>query len=340
MTSTASVDGFLLEAVAGRGREGVRWTLDLLDNGTPADDVIVDLLAVAQREVGSRWQRNEWSVADEHLATAVTQKSLDAVAGTVVPPTARGNVVVACAEGDWHSLPAQMFAERLYLRGFEVSFLGASTPVDHVEALLGRHQFDALAVSCNVPLFFDGVARLAVAAHRQGTPVIAGGRALGGDDRRAAHLGADAWAAGADGAAAVIERWRANPPTAFRVQSPAVDVLQERADAIAERAFSALFSAFPQMASYTTDQLSRTREDLVFIVQFARAAVMVDDATVFHEFIDWLGTLLSSRGVPSAALDEGLAALSPLLSDIDPRAGLLVEDARGRTGGSSARSEP
>jgi len=204
---SSSVEGFLSEAVAGHGHEGVRLALDLLDNGTPADHVIVDLLAAAQREVGERWLCNEWSVADEHLATAVSQKALDAVAGSVVPAPARGDVVVACAEGDWHSLPAQMFAERLHLRGFAVSFLGASTPVDHVESLLDRHPCDALAVSCNVPLFFDGVVRLAAAAHRQGVPVIAGGRALGGDEQRAAHLGADAWAPGADDVPDIIDRW-------------------------------------------------------------------------------------------------------------------------------------
>ena len=331
-----SVEGFLREAVVGHGREGVRLTLDLLDNGTPADNLIVDLLAAAQREVGERWLCNEWSVAEEHLATGVAQKALDAVAGAVVPPAAHGDVVVACAEGDWHSLPAQMFAERLQLRGFNVSFLGASTPVDHVETLLNRHQFDALAVSCNVPLFFDGVARLVAAAHRQGVPVIAGGRALGGDERRAAHLGADAWGSGADDAALVIEGWRTTTPSTFRVKSPppgAVDVLGEQAGAIAERAFTALLTTFPRLASYTTEQRLRTNEDLVFIVQFARAALMVDDATVFHQFIDWLDALLSARGVPPAALDQGLAALSPLRADIDPRVGQLADDARLRRQG-------
>ena len=120
--------------------------------------------------------------------------------------------MVACAEGDWHSLPAQMFAEMLRAEGFAVAFLGASTPADHVAAFLSRQRPDALAVSCNLALFFGGVTRLADAAHRHDIPVLAGGRALGRDPRRAARLGADAWAAGIDGAVAVLRGWRHEPP--------------------------------------------------------------------------------------------------------------------------------
>jgi methanogenic corrinoid protein MtbC1 len=44
--------------------------------------------------------------------------------------------VVTCAEGEWHSLPARMVAEVLRLHGWQVTFLGASTPADHLRRLL------------------------------------------------------------------------------------------------------------------------------------------------------------------------------------------------------------
>lgn len=42
----------------------------LLDAGTAPTQVITDVIAVAQRAVGGRWQRGEWTVAEEHAATA------------------------------------------------------------------------------------------------------------------------------------------------------------------------------------------------------------------------------------------------------------------------------
>jgi hypothetical protein len=71
------------------------------------------------------------------------------------------------------------------------------------------------------------------------------------------------------------------------------------------------------MSNYDTRQLTRTREDLVFIARFVAAAQLVDDDTVLTEFLDWLAELLEARGVPRVALTAGLEALQPLLDQID-----------------------
>jgi len=322
-----ALDAFLSEAHAGQGRAGVRLAVGLLDAGVPSDEVIVDLLGAAQLEVGERWEKNEWSVADEHLATGVAQKALDAVADSVELPPPSGLVVVACAPGDWHSLPAQMFAELLRSHGFAVSFLGASTPAEHVEVLLERYRPHALAVSCSLPLAFRGLMTLTEAAHRQAIPVIAGGRALGRDPHRALRLGADAWASGIIDAAPILRAWHDHPPvvtTAAMASDPLIQDLELRAPAIAADAYEALAASTPQMATYNDRQVARTREDLVFIVQFVAAARLVDDPTLLADFVSWLRGLLTARGVPASALDAGIRALIPLVAEVDRGAGRMT----------------
>ncbi len=301
--------------------------LDLLDQGLPSDAVIVDLLGAAQREVGERWLRDEWTVADEHLASGVTQKALDAVANSVEAPVPHGFVIVACAEGDWHSLPAQMFAEQLRANGFDVAFLGASTPVDRVAKMIARHRPDALAVSCNLPLYFSGLTRLADAAHGQGFPVLAGGRALGLDPRRALRLGADGWGATVTDAVTVLDGWQDRPPelsAASTMLESAAMHLDASSASLAATAFDRLVAEFPRMTSDNDEQLARTREDLAFIVQFVAAARLVDDPDVLTEFLAWLRTLLGNRGVPPLALDAGLRVLAPLIGDLDTPAGEMT----------------
>lgn len=183
------VEDYLAVAAAGDSRAGVRLALDALDRGVPYEDVVVDLLGVAQHESGQRWLHNSWSVADEHVVSGVTQKALDALASTLDEDPTMGPVVVACAEGDWHSLAGQMFAELLRGRGVEVVFLGASTPASHVAELLSRRGTEALTVSCNLPLFFGGVVALVDAAHARGIPVLAGGRGLGSGPSWSSRLG-------------------------------------------------------------------------------------------------------------------------------------------------------
>lgn len=329
-TLSDSVATFLQLARDGDGSACTRLTIDLLDDGVPSAAVIVGLLAAAQREVGERWLRDNWTVADEHLVSISTQKALDALANTAEPPVPLGLIVVACAEGDWHSLPAQMFAELLRSRGFNALFLGASVPADHVAALLSRRGADALAVNCNLPIFYSGVTRLADAAHHLGIPVIAGGRALGHDPSRALRLGADAWAHDLDQADTILRSWqRTRPPVARDAThlDTAAAELDAAADRIADQAFAILAESHPAMTRYGTGQLARTKEDLAYIARFAAAALVVDDPNVFSEFIEWLQTVLTHRAVPPTALHAGITALAPILSRQDPRAGKLARAA-------------
>jgi methanogenic corrinoid protein MtbC1 len=323
-----AVEPFLERAIRSDGASAVRLALGLLDQGASTEAVVVDLLAPAQRESGERWLHNDWTVADEHVVSGVTQRSLDAIANSIEPPVAEGSVVVACAEGDWHSLPAQMCAEVLRSHGFDVSFLGASTPSDHVARLLTRDRPNALIVTCNLALFFTGVASLVDAAHRTGTPVIAGGRALLHGPERARRLGADAWAPDVASAGAILREWVADRP------SPSTDpttldgiALQLDLDAppFAAAAFDSMITSYPGMGRLTAEQLARTREDLAFIVRFIAAAQLVDDPTVLTEFLDWLSSLLAARDVPRIALIAGLDALAPLVGDADSAARELTQ---------------
>ena len=310
------VDRYVEDAVSGERRSAIRTTLDMFDRGVSQDRVIVELLAAGQREVGERWHRNQLTVADEHIATGVSAAALDALVSEGRPLVGDGHTVVVCAEGDWHSLAAQMFGESLRGLGVGVTVLGASTPAPYVAELLGRRNADSLAISCSLPIYFPGVIRLIDIAHCRDVPVIVGGRALGTDGERAERLGADAWALTAEQAAIILKQWRlAGPPIPRPCVSPDLRALHmmEHATEIAQAALPGLIGNFPTMATYGDDQMTRTHEDLAFNVQFLAAALLVRDDTVFTDFLDWLQSLLANRGVPRAALPAGLAALRPVV---------------------------
>ncbi|MFO7776822.1 MAG: cobalamin-dependent protein [Nitriliruptoraceae bacterium] len=332
LVSQRASDAFLDLALAGDRPQAVRLTLDLVDEGFSLPAVLHAVVGAAQYEVGLRWQRAELSVADEHLVTGISQAALTALsANGHHQQVAAGTVVVACAEGDWHALPSQMFAESLRAAGQGVLHLGASVPAADVGALLERRRPDALVVTCNLPLSYLGVASLADAAHRWGVPVLAGGRAL--NAARACTLGADAWAADVASALEILGGWRSDPPA---VGADPVDVepvavtLDQRSRAIADRALAVLAERSPAIAGDDGRQRDRTRDDLVSIVRFLAAARLVDDDEVFTDFSAWLEEVLTVRGVPAAAVAAGLAALAPLIREIDEHGAALVEAAAAR----------
>ncbi len=327
---TATVARYLEFALAGDQRPAVQLVLDQLDEGVPVEQLIGDLLRAAQSEAGERWHRGEWSTADEHLVTGVSQASLEALVATAPAVATEGLVVVACAEDDWHSLASQLFAELLRSSGQGVVYLGASTPAEDVDRFIERRRPDALTITCSLALAYVGTARLSDAAHRHGVPVLAGGRAL--TEGRAAALGADAWAPDAAAGAAILRHWRRSPPVVGRghvALDQAALELDARAVEVADEAFGDLEQRFPQMRDYDARQRRRTHEDLVYIVRFLAAALLVDDDEVFRTFRSWLERLLVARGVPAAALTAGLDSLAPLLRDVDERAYRLATVAAG-----------
>jgi len=322
------VQSYLGDAVAGDRRAAVRLMLDLLDRRVSREQIVVDLLAAAQREVGQLWYCNELTAADEHLASGVTAAALDTLMGETSQPPGGSLTVVACAEGDFHSLAAQMFGELLREHGIGVTVLGASTPADAVADFLVRSGAGSLAISCSVPIFFPGMVRLIDAAHRQGIPVIAGGQALGHSPSRAERLGADAWALTAADAAPILLAWKSEPPPIGRDPTPVDPIalrLTAQADALGGAAFDGLAARFPPMADYDEHRIARTREDLVFIVRFLAATLLAADQAILGDFLGWLQNLLVHRGVPPQALVAGLEALRPVVEAVDTGAALLLD---------------
>lgn len=114
--------------------------LDLLDGGSPVEQITSGLLAPAQVRVGELWERGRWSVADEHAATGVTDIALSALVAAA-GRSQRGqrrqsgqgrHVVMACAEGEWHTLPARMAAAVAAAGDVRVTVLGPSMPADQL----------------------------------------------------------------------------------------------------------------------------------------------------------------------------------------------------------------
>jgi len=327
-----------LELLATADQAGaVEFATGLLDEGVPAEGVLVDLIARSQATVGDRWARAEWSIAQEHAATHISEQVVAAVAARTPRPrgtSTRGTVVVACVDGEWHALPAKLFAEVIRLYGWEVRFLGASVPGPHLISYLHQHGPDVLAVSCSLPTRLTTAHRLIEAAREAGVPVIAGGAGFGPDARWGRRLGADRVAVSATDAVAQLETWPGALSMPFGDPPPHVSdeehrlVAKRRNDLVAA-GMQRLAERYPAVASYTDAQREATRFDLEQIVEFLAAALFVDDASLFTSFVDWLLVVLGARHVPVVTVGTLLEAYTDALYDF-PRAQSILRAGRDR----------
>ena len=91
-------------------------------------DMALQVVLPVLREVGTRWQRGELSVVQEHLVTAQARGVLDALVRATGVDRGAERVLVTTPEGHLHEMGAMVGAMLAAARGYEVLYLGASTP--------------------------------------------------------------------------------------------------------------------------------------------------------------------------------------------------------------------
>jgi MerR family transcriptional regulator, light-induced transcriptional regulator len=200
-------DAYLSALLAGE-LDAARAVIDgALRDGASARDIYLEVLQPALYEVGRRWSRAEISVAQEHLATAATQSTLARLAGSLGAgtDTARGRVVVACAEDELHVVGLRMVADFLEAAGWEVVFVAAMTPAAGLLELAAGAE--AVALSAALPERIPTVARAVTQLRALPEPplIVVGGQAFAGSPERGLATGADAWAADAEDAVRVLD---------------------------------------------------------------------------------------------------------------------------------------
>jgi methanogenic corrinoid protein MtbC1 len=155
--------------------------------------------------IGRKWQCNQVSVAQEHLATAMSQSVM--TRGLILAPLPQGNgrkVVLACVQGNNHSVGLQMVADGFYLAGWDVQFLGADVPTQSLVKHVTQWKPDLVGLSVSfaqqLRVAKDIMAMLTQAMHSLRPPVIIGGLAIIQFARIANVVGADGWSPNASAA--------------------------------------------------------------------------------------------------------------------------------------------
>jgi MerR family transcriptional regulator, light-induced transcriptional regulator len=304
---------------------------DMLDEGMDPVSVLTDVVAAAQREVGRRWQLGEFTVAQEHAATATAISATKVVARHVQRmPVTRGKVLVACAEREWHALPAMMIECALRAHGWDTTLLGASTTPLRLNQYLQDLGPDAVAVSCSVLGSLPTCRRFIEATTASGTPILVGGPAFGGDDVRAVALGATAWARDAHGAVAAMDGLPAvvapvEPlPAEWTAEQSALESDHRRLVARLRERWSLVAAATTPDADCLNSVIDVADDVLHQILHAVEAALLTGDDRVLAETAWWIDDLLRTRGADPIMMDELVEILTAEMRDYPLAATLLA----------------
>jgi len=197
----ALMASYLRAQLEGDRREALRLIVEEgFERGLTCED-LHKVIRHAQSEIGRLWQEDRISIAQEHMATAISQLVLSHVYQYANPPAPNGKkVLVACVEGELHEFPARLVADALDLAGFEVRYLGASVPHGGLLQMIEAEKPDLLVLSAtmtfNVPQLRSAVAH--VRARWTTLPLAVGGGVCAFSPGLATELGADLGGTDAD----------------------------------------------------------------------------------------------------------------------------------------------
>ncbi|MGD9140730.1 MAG: cobalamin-dependent protein [bacterium] len=120
---------FLELALSGRRMEAVDYVLELVGRGDRPENIVSDTVLPAMAEIGRLWESNEIGVSDEHAATEISRYALQRVMDEI--PRAKAlelRALVGCVPGEQHDIGAMLTAAYLEAGGWDVTYLGRSTP--------------------------------------------------------------------------------------------------------------------------------------------------------------------------------------------------------------------
>lgn len=151
---------YLNALLAGRRSECGKIVQDLIDAHIELRNLYSHLFQRSMYRVGELWENNQITVANEHLATSITESLLNLVYPSVFGTERIGKkAVISCGANEFHQIGGKMVADIMELHGWDVHFLGANTPTDDMAQFIQDAKPDLVGLSLSILSNLDHLKR-------------------------------------------------------------------------------------------------------------------------------------------------------------------------------------
>lgn len=170
--ATARLSRTYLDAVrANDAAGGYRVASRALAEGMSLATLYQSVITPAMHELGRLWEKGAITIADERLATVLTQQVLGALRPPVFADqnseedSTKPRAMLAAVQGEQHALGLRMAADLLEDLGFQTLYLGADVPTEALLQAVEELSPDLLGLSATMP---ESTPRLEDAVARMG----------------------------------------------------------------------------------------------------------------------------------------------------------------------------
>jgi DNA-binding transcriptional MerR regulator len=290
----------------------------------PAEQVCIGLLQKGLASLGQDWYEGETTVQQEHFATALAMRRLDALISAAPVATRPGKVILACPPEEEHTFGLMLLAVLLRRRGIDVIYLGANVPTDKL-ALTLKSVRPRLAIFLAQQLISAAELR-GVGSFLSGEklPMAYGGRVFVGRSSLQRRIEGHYLGDELLGAVAEVERLMS------RSEMPAAAETLPEAYAAALGHLNARKAAFESALATTLAVGGQSPAEFAdagnFLTRNVVAALKLGNLELVEAEIEWIGGLLGKRNLEPDLLRVYLSAYRQALMDtLDQRGQIIID---------------
>lgn len=142
----------------------------------PPETACLELLQNGLSEIGRLWYEGEASAQQEHFASALAIRRLEAMLAVNPPPTRPGRILIGCPPGEEHAFSALLLTLLLRRRGWDTVYLGANVPLERLESTIEDTQPDLVVLAAQTLHTAASLLPVAELVQESGLPLAFGGR--------------------------------------------------------------------------------------------------------------------------------------------------------------------
>lgn len=268
----------------------------------PPETVCLDVLVKGLSEIGEGWYQGEISVQQEHLASSLANRRIEALLAAAPPPSYPGTILILCPPDDEHTFSPLVLTYLLRRRGRMAIFLGANVPLQRFEETIltlkpqlvvitaqelktasALLPFNELLEKEDIPLAYGGLVFNLIPALRERIP---------------GHYLGETLAEAPEAVEGLISK---------RPQQMSVDSLTEDYQR-ARQAFTQKYAALIAQLATELEQEGIHPQHLIDanlpLTDNVIAALQLGDLHFLAQNMEWIKGLIRNYGIPVESLDQ------------------------------------
>lgn len=274
----------------------------------PVEAVCMEVLQKGMSEIGNLWYENRASVQQEHFASGLAMRRLDALLSASPAPTRPQTILVGCPPTEWHTFTPLLLALLLRRRGLNVIYLGANVPADRFAETAIKVKANLVILVAQTLSTAAHLQHVALALTTQQVPVSFGGRIFNLRPGIVEHIPGYYLGQALDGAVNEIESMLKSKMKTMAVKAVSREYLS------ALQGFNAKRPHIESTLKLNLPPLSIGTEELDASIQHLgnniSAALQFGDMEHLSEEMEWLKVLLHTHNRPRQELVNFMEAYS------------------------------